>query len=92
VAQAGLGGDEGLAGPDIPLPARICAVADVFDALTMDRCYRPALPNREVVGMMRAERGRHFDPEILDVFLGQLPDVERIQAEHRDLDLTACLA
>ena len=88
----GRGYPQGLAGPAIPLPARICAVADVFDALTMNRCYRPALPNREVVGMMRAERGRHFDPEILDAFLDQLPEVERIQGEHRELHLQACPA
>ncbi|HSW29697.1 MAG TPA: HD domain-containing phosphohydrolase [Longimicrobiales bacterium] len=78
-----------LAGKDIPLPARICAVADVFDALTMDRCYRLALPNEEVRSLMKAGRGSQFDPGVLDVFLGQFPEVERIQAAHRDRSLEA---
>lgn len=80
----GRGYPQGLAGGDIPLPARICAVADVFDALTMDRCYRPALPNEDVVVHMRAGRGSHFDPDILDAFLDQLPEVERVQAVQRE--------
>ncbi len=88
----GGGYPQGLAGTDIPLPARICAVADVFDALTMHRCYRPALPNHEVLRRMLTERGRHFAPEIVDAFLDQLPDVERIQEEHRGLRLQACSA
>jgi putative two-component system response regulator len=81
-----------LAGKDIPLPARICAVADVFDALTMDRCYRLALPNEEVCSLMASGRGSQFDPEVLDVFLGQFPEVERIQADHRDRSMEACTA
>jgi len=80
----GRGYPQGLAGGDIPLPARICAVADVFDALTMDRCYRPALPDDEVVVYMKAGRGTHFDPELLDLFLESLPEVERIRTAYRE--------
>ena len=86
----GSGYPEGLAGRAIPLAARICAVADVFDALSMNRCYRPALPNSEVLALMKAQRGAHFDPEILDVFLEQLPEVECIQAEYREPRLHVC--
>ncbi len=75
----GLGYPAGLAGTEIPLEARICAVVDFFDALTMDRCYRDALPNHEVYEMMDKERGRHFDPTVLDVFFKHRDEIERIQ-------------
>jgi putative two-component system response regulator len=63
---------------------RICAVADTFDALTTDRPYRPALPNCTVYEMMMAERERHFDPDVLDVFFSLRPAVEEIQEKFRD--------
>jgi cyclic di-GMP phosphodiesterase len=75
----GMGYPGGLAGTEIPLEARICAVVDFFDALTMDRCYRDALPNHEVYDMMERERGGHFDPTVLDVFFDMRPEIERIQ-------------
>ena len=81
----GRGYPQRLAGEDIPLAARVCAVADVFDALTMDRCYRPALPQDDVIRMMGAGRGTQFDPDILDVFLDSLREVEQIRAAHEDL-------
>jgi PAS domain S-box-containing protein len=65
----GSGYPRGLEGEEIPLEGRIAAVADVFDALTSNRVYRPALPYAEAVALMRAERGSHFDPRILDAFL-----------------------
>jgi putative two-component system response regulator len=65
----GTGYPRRLAGHDIPIEGRIAAVADVFDALTSDRVYRPALPIDEAIELMDAERGRHFDPIILDTFL-----------------------
>ncbi len=78
----GTGYPEGLAGGEIPLEARICGIVDVFDALTMDRCYRDALPNDVVYEMMAEERGRHFDPVILDVFFQHRPEIERIQGAY----------
>ena len=75
----GKGYPAGLAGREIPLEARICGVVDVFDALTTDRCYRDALPNDVVYAMMEDERGRHFDPEILDVFFEHRLEIEEIQ-------------
>lgn len=88
----GHGYPDGLSGMDIPLPARICAVADVFDALTVDRCYRPALPNDEAVRMMRAERGGQFDPDALDAFLDHFHEAERIQEAHRSRGLELAIA
>ena len=80
----GDGYPRGLAGADIPLEGRIAAVADVFDALTSDRVYRSALPVRSATEMMRSERGSHFDPELLDAFLGALPEVEAIRKAYAD--------
>jgi putative two-component system response regulator len=65
----GSGYPRGLAGEEIPLAGRIAAVADVYDALTSDRPYRPALCREEALEIMRDGRGKHFDPEVLDAFL-----------------------
>jgi putative two-component system response regulator len=65
----GTGYPRGLAGEEIPLAGRIAAVADVYDALTSDRVYRPALPVHEALAIMREGRGKHFDPAVLDAFL-----------------------
>jgi putative two-component system response regulator len=77
----GTGYPEGLSGEAIPLAGRICAVADVFDALTNNRHYRDALPNETVWEMIQAEKARHFDPAVLDVFLGCRDAVETIQKQ-----------
>lgn len=65
----GCGFPNSLAGDAIALSGRIVAVVDFFDALTMDRCYRPAMPDDEVKEMLRVERGSAFDPLIVDTFL-----------------------
>jgi putative two-component system response regulator len=65
----GSGYPQGLAGDDIPLEGRIAAVADVFDALTRDRVYRPRLPREKALSIMHEGRGTHFDPVVLDPFL-----------------------
>lgn len=77
----GAGYPHGLAGDAIPLPARIAAVADVFDALTSDRVYRPALALEEALELIRAGRGSQFDPEVVDAFFAGLAEVERIRVE-----------
>lgn len=65
----GTGYPDGLVGPDIPLPARLFALVDVFDALTSDRPYRPAWSAQKALQHMRGESGTHFDPDLLDQFL-----------------------
>jgi putative two-component system response regulator len=80
----GSGYPRGLAGEEIPREGRIAAIADVFDALTSDRVYRPAFPRGTAVEMMRAERGTHFDPGLLDAFLGALPEAEEIRRAYVD--------
>lgn len=76
----GSGYPRGLAGDVIPLEGRIAAVADVFDALTSDRPYRPARPTEEAVEIMREGRASHFDADLLDLFLDSLDEVAEITA------------
>jgi PAS domain S-box-containing protein len=70
----GGGYPQGLSGEEIPIEGRITAVADVFDALLSDRCYRPALPVDDAVEVMERGRGTHFDPRIVDALLGHLDE------------------
>ncbi len=65
----GNGYPDGLSGVNIPLSARIMALADVYDALCSDRCYRKALDHERVRDMIVQESGRQFDPEIVTAFL-----------------------
>jgi len=76
----GSGYPRGIAGDEIPIEGRIAAVADVFDALTTDRIYRPAYGFEQAIEMMRKERGAHFDPDVLDCFLNSMDAVERIRS------------
>ncbi len=78
----GSGYPAGIAGEEIPIEARICSVVDFFDALTMDRPYRKAVPNDEVVEMIKEESGRSFDPSIVDIFVRVRSELEEIQAEY----------
>lgn len=73
-----------LRGEEIPVEGRIAALADVFDALTSDRVYRPAFPLKTAVEMMRSERATHFDPEMLDAFLDTLDELEGIRHTYAD--------
>lgn len=82
----GSGYPHGLAGADIPQPARVCAVLDVYDALVHKRIYRPALPEDEALDIMTASRGMHFDPAIFDCFMRVLPRLRAIRAEVLDQD------
>jgi putative two-component system response regulator len=74
----GAGYPRGLAGESIPLEGRIAAIADVFDALTSDRVYRPAFPFMDAVKMVSAERESHFDPALAYEFIAALPEVESV--------------
>jgi PAS domain S-box-containing protein len=71
----GEGYPRGLAGDQIPIEGRIVAVADVFDALLSDRCYRPAMPLEEALAIMREGRATQFDPTVLDALLDNLDEV-----------------
>src|ERR671911_3122115 len=68
-----------LTGDAIPIEGRICAVADVFDALTSDRVYRQGFQPDEARSLMLEGRGTQFDPDLLDLFLGSFDDVLAIR-------------
>jgi response regulator RpfG family c-di-GMP phosphodiesterase len=80
----GKGYPRGLAGEEIPIGGRIAAVADVFDALTSRRVYRPAFPVQSALEMMRVERGQHFEPRMLDVLEAGLGEIEELRREFAD--------
>jgi putative two-component system response regulator len=80
----GTGYPAGLVGQEIPLPARIVAVADVYDALTSVRPYKPAYPTNEAKSIIRRDSGRHFDPVIVEVFCQRFDDFLRAQEEAVD--------
>ena len=65
----GSGYPEGLAGDEIPVSARLMAVADVYNALVSTRPHRPAFSHEEAVAIMREGRASHFDPDVLNAFL-----------------------
>lgn len=65
----GTGYPEGLKGDKIPLSARIMAIADVFDALVSERCYKKAMTEEEAIKIIEEEAGSHFDPNLVAVFL-----------------------
>lgn len=82
----GSGYPSGLTGEEIPLAARIMAVADVFDALVCKRVYKDAMAEEESFAILREDAGKHFDPVIVDVFFSIREDV------HRYLVETSCTA
>jgi ribonuclease P protein subunit RPR2 len=80
----GSGYPDGLAGEQIPLAARVFAVADVFDALSTERPYRPASPLRVARAMIVEQSGRHFDPQVIEAFQTISDEtLRRIEAEIR---------
>ncbi|MBU8933820.1 MAG: HD-GYP domain-containing protein [candidate division Zixibacteria bacterium] len=79
----------GLAGDKIPLNARLFAVVDVFDALTSERPYKPALSLDRAMKTMRDESGSHFDPELLNSFMGIGEEIHRevVESPSPELEL-----
>ena len=76
----GSGYPDRLAGEEIPLSARLFAVADVLDALTTDRPYRPAMSMRDARELITSESGSHFDPDVIEVF-GSIGDATIAEIE-----------
>jgi putative two-component system response regulator len=69
----------GLKGEDIPLEGRIVAVADVFDALSSRRPYKPPFPRDQCFEILREGRGRQFDPAVLDAFFQCSAEIVEVQ-------------
>ncbi len=76
----------GLAGEDIPIEGRITAVADVFDALSSVRPYKPSYPIDKCFNILRSESGSHFDPRVIEAFFSRRDDVVRTQLELADTE------
>jgi putative two-component system response regulator len=84
----GDGYPRGLAGDEIPVVGRLAAVADVFDALTTDRVYHSAVPVDDALAVLTAERGRQFDPAVVDAFVAGLDEVRAIRMRFAEEPLT----
>ncbi len=65
---------------------RITAIADVFDALGSDRVYKKAWPLDKILNLIKEERGRQFDPDLVDIFMDNLDELLKIRKEYKDLD------
>ncbi|HRC43649.1 MAG TPA: response regulator [Nitrospira sp.] len=80
----GTGYPRGLKGETIPLEGRITAIADNFDALTTQRVYKPAYDFDHAKELMLKERGKHFDPQLLDIFFDSMEEITRIYDQFAD--------
>lgn len=78
-----------LSGEEIPLSARIVAVADVFDALSSSRVYKKAWSRKEVLEEMKTQAGKQFDPDVIRAFFAALPMITEIQRDLSDAAVTA---
>jgi putative nucleotidyltransferase with HDIG domain len=75
----GTGYPRGLSGADIPISGRITALADVYDALGSRRCYKNAWAEDEILELIKRERGRKFDPRLVDILIGNIDRAEAIR-------------
>ncbi|WP_235818887.1 HD-GYP domain-containing protein [Vreelandella massiliensis] len=80
----GSGYPHGTAGEAIPLSGRIAAISDVFDALTSPRPYKRAWSVDEALTLIEENRGKHFDPAVVDAFFKVLPEVLKVREHYRD--------
>jgi putative two-component system response regulator len=82
----GTGYPIGLAGEDIPIAGRITAVADVFDALSTKRTYKPAFPLEKCFAILEEGRGKHFDPRVLDAFFASREQIVSVQIRYAEVN------
>lgn len=80
----GSGYPHGKKGDDIHIYGRLTAIADVFDALGSDRCYKKAWPLDRILNLMKEERGRHFDPHGVDLFLANFDEIVAVRERFSD--------
>ncbi|MCP4107267.1 MAG: response regulator [Desulfobacteraceae bacterium] len=83
----GNGYPRGLSGEDIPLSARIMAIADVYDALTSERCYKKAFTHETAMSIIVQDKGLHFDPKLVDSLLRQEEEWLYVKQQYRDLEV-----
>lgn len=75
-----------LAGTQIPVSARIIAIADVYDALITNKVYRSGMPHDQAVAVIFSERGSHFDPEMVDAFIEIQHEFDAIAKKYADTE------
>lgn len=80
----GYGYPNKLVGEDIPLAGRIVAITDVFDALTSVRPYKKAWSVEDAVNLLKKEAGKHFDPELVPLFIKALPEIVKIKQKYAE--------
>ncbi len=80
----GSGYPAGVSADDIPIPARLMAVADVYDALISRRVYKDGMPHEKAVGIIQEGAGSHFDPDIVEAFLAIQDEFRGIAARYAD--------
>ncbi len=80
----GTGYPQGKKGEDIHIYGRITALADVFDALGSDRCYKKAWDDEKIFALFKEERGKHFDPKLVDIFFEHLHEFLKIRDTFKD--------
>ena len=82
----GKGYPTGLAGEEIPLSARIMAIADVFDALSSKRVYKDAMPFEKAVSIIKEDAGTHFDPKCVEAFLDSIDEIKEVLDYYNELE------
>jgi response regulator RpfG family c-di-GMP phosphodiesterase len=80
----GTGYPRGLKGEEIHLYGRITAIADVFDALGSDRVYKKAWSDEKIFTLFKTQRGKHFDPTLIDIFFEHLDEFLAIREKFKD--------
>ncbi len=80
----GTGYPKGLKGDEIPLAGRIVAITDVFDALTSNRPYKTAWAIDQALNLLTAEKGQHFDPNLVELFLQAMPEMIEVIQRYQD--------
>lgn len=80
----GTGYPKGISGEKIHIAARITAIADVFDALGSTRCYKDAWPTEKIMEFIKGEKGKHFDPNLVDILLEHIDEITEIRAKYPD--------
>ena len=82
----GDGYPDGLSGEEIPLEARITSIADVFDALSTKRSYKPAFPTEKCFTILEEGRAKSFDPMVLDAFFASKDKILQVQRDYADCE------
>ena len=80
----GNGYPRNLKGEDIHIYGRITAIADVFDALGSDRCYKKAWEDEAIFKFLEDEKGKHFDPKLIDLFFENIDKFKEIRNRYKD--------